>query len=63
MAIDLFDIIIKDIDVALASYKEATATGRPSSYDEYRYMCGKINGVQMLRDRVLELRQSLEESE
>lgn len=63
MARDLFDVVFKEIDEALGSYKEAVSTGRPTSFDDYRFMCGKIVGLQTLRNRVQELQQSLEESD
>ena len=42
----VLDLVARDLDEAIESRKEALASGRVGSYEEYKYLSGIVAGLQ-----------------
>ena len=60
---DIFDTICSEIDEKAAQLRDALATGRSPSYEEYKFLCGEIKGLLYVKDYVKDLKQQLENSD
>lgn len=60
---DVFDAIAKEMDEKVDQLKDYLASGRTTTYEEYKYLCGQITGLLYARGYALDLRQNLENSD
>jgi hypothetical protein len=57
------EVLIKQLDEKVESLKEYLAEGRVENFEEYKKICGEIRGLLTARGNVLDLKQTLEESD
>ena len=57
------EVLIKQLDEKVESLKEYLAEGRVENFEEYKKICGEIRGLLIARGNVLDLKQTLEESD
>lgn len=60
---DALDVLIQQTDDKLAQLKEHLASGRATSFDEYKSICGEIRGLLIVRGYTLDLKKNLEDSD
>lgn len=60
---DVFEAIAKEADEKTSQLKNHIASGRATTYEEYKYLCGQIQGLLYAKDYALGLRRQIEESE
>ena len=60
---DAFDVLIKNIDERASYLQDALGQGRAASYEEYKGTCGEIKGLLVARGFILDLRQTMENSD
>jgi hypothetical protein len=60
---DLFDTVVLEVNQKVDQLKNALATGRSASYEEYKFLCGEIKGLLYIKDYVLDLKRQLENSD
>jgi hypothetical protein len=60
---DAIEALIIELDGKIEQLKEALASGRSASYEEYRHMCGEIRGLLTARGYALDLKQRMENSD
>ena len=60
---DVFEILIQQTDEKLAQLKDHLSSGRATSFEEYKSVCGEIRGLLIARGYVLDLKKNLEDSD
>jgi hypothetical protein len=59
---DAIDVLIQELDGKVEQLKDALASGRSASFEEYKHMCGEIRGLLTARGYALDLKQRMENS-
>lgn len=57
------EVIVSQSDEKISQLKDYVATGRCSSFEEYKSLCGEIRGLLIARGYALDLQQKLENSD
>jgi hypothetical protein len=57
------DYIVSEFTKRMTMLSEATARGQCSSYDEYKYTCGQLRGLEAACAIVEDLKQRMENSD
>ena len=57
---DAFEVIVKQIDDKVSQLNEHIASGRASSFEEYKSLCGEIRGLLTARGYTLDLQKQME---
>jgi len=57
---DLADVAIKEINNKVAQLQDAVASGTLASFDEYKRICGEIQGLLAARNYLLDLKDNME---
>ena len=57
---DALEVIVSQSDDKISQLKDYVATGRCSSFEEYKNLCGEIRGLLIARGYVLDLQEKLE---
>lgn len=57
------EVIVSQTDEKISQLKDYVATGRCSSFEEYKNLCGEIRGLLIARGYALDLQQKLENSD
>jgi hypothetical protein len=60
---DAMDALVNELDSKIEQLKEALASGRSASLEEYKHMCGEIRGLLTARGYALDLKQRMENSD
>lgn len=60
---DAFDLLVKQTDEKVAQLKDHLAEGRAESFEEYKKLCGEIRGLLIVRGYILDLKQTMENSD
>ena len=60
---DAFEILIQQTDEKLAQLKDHLSSGRATSFEEYKSVCGEVRGLLIARGYVLDLKKNLEDSD
>lgn len=60
---DVFEVLAKEMDEKLGQLRDHIASGRATNYEEYKYLCGQIQGLLYAKDYSLGLKRQVEESE
>lgn len=60
---DSLDVIIKHIDDKVHSLKEAIASDRATTFEEYKKLCGEIRGLRIAKEYIFEVKSRLEHEE
>jgi hypothetical protein len=55
-----FDVVLKQIDDDRETRSRALVTGGAKSYDEYRHLCGEIQGLSRAHAYITDLVRKLE---
>jgi len=59
---DVIDVLVQELDGKVEQLKDALASGRSASFEEYKHMCGEIRGLLTARGYALDLKQRMENS-
>ena len=57
---DVFELLTSQINEQVAGVEEALVSGRLTSYEEYKRLCGEIRGLLIARDLVKDLKNRME---
>jgi hypothetical protein len=57
------DLLVKQLDEQASYLREGLSLGRASSFEEYKGTCGEIKGLLVARGMILDLQQTMEESD
>jgi uncharacterized protein YaaR (DUF327 family) len=60
---DMYDILIKEIDDKVKQLFEHVGTGKAETFEEYKRLCGEIKGLLTARGYTLDLKQRMEHSD
>jgi len=60
---DAFEVITFQINEQIQSINEAITSGRPTTFDEYKRLCGEVRGLLFARDIVKDLKNKMENSD
>ena len=60
---DVLVTITIELDEKVKQLKDHLATGRASSFEEYKQLCGEIKGLLFARQYALDLQRNLENSD
>ena len=60
---DGFDVLNKQIDDKITQLKDFLSEGRAEGFEEYKRLCGEIKGLLTARGYILDLKQTLENSD
>ena len=60
---NVFEVLVKNIDERTEYLQQAVASGRAASFEEYKGTCGEIKGLLVARGFILDLKQTMEQSE
>jgi hypothetical protein len=60
---DVFEVLIKQIDEKVEQLQEFLSSGRPETYEEYKKLCGEIRGLLIARGYTLDLKQRMENAD
>lgn len=63
MATSALDVLVMNLDEKIQQLQEYTATGRATSFEEYKGTCGEIRGLLTARGYVLDLKHRMENSD
>lgn len=58
-----FDVLIKNIDERAEYLREAVSSGRLANFEDYKGTCGEIKGLLVARGFILDLKQTMEQSD
>jgi hypothetical protein len=57
------EVIVSQSDEKISQLKDYLSSGRASSFEEYKSLCGEIRGLLIARGYALDLQQKLENSD
>lgn len=57
---DIFDVLVEQIDDKVKQLQEAVCSERISSFEEYKTLCGEIKGLSVARGYILDLKDKVE---
>jgi hypothetical protein len=57
------EVLIQQADDKVSQLKDALAEGRVESFEEYKKLCGEIRGLLIMRGYILDLKQTMENSD
>lgn len=60
---DIFDVLIGQINEKVQQLQEAVANGNAASFEEYKKTCGEIRGLLTARQYILDFKQRMEEND
>jgi len=60
---DAFDLLVQQTDEKVTQLKDHLAEGRAESFEEYKKLCGEIRGLLIARGYILDLKQTMENSD
>lgn len=60
---DVFDVIVKEINEKVTQLSEYLSSGNATSYEEYKRLCGEIRGLITARGYTLDLKTRMEKSD
>ena len=63
MAKTALDVLVEQLDDKVGQLKEHLSTGRADSFEEYKKTCGEIKGLLTARGYILDLQQTMEQSD
>lgn len=63
MALTVFDVLTKECDDKIEQLSNFLASGGAKSFEEYRAVCGEVKGLLIMRNRVIDLQQKMENSD
>jgi hypothetical protein len=63
MATSALDVLVMNLDDKIQQLQDYTASGRATSFEEYKGTCGEIRGLLIARGYVLDLKQRMENSD
>lgn len=60
---DAFDLLRTQIKQEVESIGASVAAGSAKDYAEYQYLCGKIRGLLIAQDLIIDLKERMETSD
>jgi hypothetical protein len=60
---DAFDALVQNLDKEIAGKRDWVASGQAQDFSDYRRMCGEIHGLLIARQEILDLKQTMENSD
>ena len=58
-----FDYLLKEYKDRMTMLSEALARGNAASYEEYKYICGQLRGLEAACSIITDLKQKMEHSD
>ena len=58
-----FDYLLKEYKDRMTMLSEALARGNAASYEEYKYICGQLRGLEAACGIIIDLKQKMEHSD
>jgi hypothetical protein len=58
-----FEILIQQADEKVTQIKDWLADGKADSFEEYKKLCGEVRGLLIMRGYILDLKQTMENSD
>jgi hypothetical protein len=63
MATSAFDLLVEQLEGKTQQLQDFIASGRATTFEEYKGTCGEIRGLLIARGYVLDLKQRMENSD
>ena len=60
---DAFELLVDQIEDKVDQLKQAVASGRAETFEEYKRTCGEIKGLLIARGYILDLQDKMETSD
>jgi len=60
---DASDVLVQNLDKEIAGKRDWIASGQAKDYADYQRMCGEIHGLLIARQEILDLKQTMENSD
>ena len=60
---DIFEAITSKINEQIENVNDAITAGRPTTFDEYKRLCGEVRGLLLAKDIVKDLKNKMENSD
>ena len=60
---DPLDVVLMELKDRMGMLSQATSNGQCASYDEYKYVCGQIRGLESACGIILDLQKNMENSD
>jgi hypothetical protein len=60
---DDLDYLLKEYKDRMTMLSEALARGNAASFEEYRYICGQLRGLEAACSIIIDLKQKMEHSD
>lgn len=60
---DAFELLVDQIEDKVDQLKQAVASGRAETFEEYKRTCGEIKGLLVARGYILDLQDKMETSD
>lgn len=60
---DAFDVLVQNLDKEIAGKRDWVASGQAKDHADYQRMCGEIHGLLIARQEILDLKQTMENSD
>lgn len=57
------EILIQQADEKVTQIKDWLADGKADSFEEYKKLCGEVRGLLIMRGYILDLKQTMENSD
>ena len=60
---DAFDVLVQNLDKEIAGKRDWVASGQAKDFPDYQRMCGEIHGLLIAKQEILDLKQTMENSD
>ena len=60
---DAADVLVQNLDKEIAGKRDWVASGQAKDFPDYQRMCGEIHGLLIARQEILDLKQTMENSD
>ena len=60
---DASDVLVQTLDKEITAKRDWIASGQAKDYSEYQRVCGEIKGLLFARQKILDLKQKMENAD
>jgi len=60
---DASDVLVQNLDKEVAARRDWVASGQAKDFADYQRLCGEIHGLLIARQEILDLKQTMENSD
>jgi len=57
------DVLVQQADEKVSQIKDWLADGKADTFEEYKKLCGEVRGLLIMRGYILDLKQTMENSD